>query len=634
MKYRSIFIIITIVIANYCNGQTIFQSLTGAELRDSLVANYKPSNVLSYDNARDSLFAVVYNVDDSVTCVYTDWKIHIEPESPVAPRTQAHDKGLNTEHTYPQSKGAGGGNARSDLHHLFPTRADANSSRGNLPFNEVPEDGVQRWWRLDYSTTTTPTELIEEYSRRGTSSFQVRDDHKGNAARSVFYFYTMYQNEAQAADPNFFAIQQTDLLLWHQQDPVDSIETARTHKIASYQDERVNPFIMDTTLIRRAFGIDVPKSFSGVSAGDTQVNLSWERNLSSDSVMIVWNQTGQFTDPVDGQQYNDGDDALGGTIMLPLQDNHHHHTDLSVGTYHYRIFSINDDNGSPRYSVGKTQAVTTGEPLTIHYWGFNDPPGDDWGFDDIEADIGIGILTHNFGTAPQSFSGTTVNALDTYPAGLSFAPQGGSEVQNNGKHLQLQISTTGYEDIMLSYAAQRTSTGFTSHTISYSLDGTFDDEEEIDVITNIPDSWGTVNVPLQSISSLSNNESVWIRITLDGATHTSGNNRIDNLKITGNPITTNVWNDDSKPTEFKLYNNYPNPFNPSTTVRYKIPQTVDVTLSIYNVLGQRVATLVDERQNPDHYEVIFLARDLPSGTYISRFTAGEYTAVKKLLLVK
>jgi len=88
------------------------------------------------------------------------------------------------------------------------------------------------------------------------------------------------------------------------------------------------------------------------------------------------------------------------------------------------------------------------------------------------------------------------------------------------------------------------------------------------------------------------------------------------------------------PERFLLEQNYPNPLNPSTTIRYELPRESFVTLKVYNVLGQEVATLVNEKKEAGRYEVEFDGSMLTSGMYIYRMTAGDYRAVKKFLLLK
>jgi hypothetical protein len=88
------------------------------------------------------------------------------------------------------------------------------------------------------------------------------------------------------------------------------------------------------------------------------------------------------------------------------------------------------------------------------------------------------------------------------------------------------------------------------------------------------------------------------------------------------------------PGEFSLSQNYPNPFNPSTLIRYGLPQGSQVRLEVYNVIGQNVATLVDERQEAGYHEVHFSGVNLPSGVYFYRLTAGGYVKTMKMALTK
>ncbi|MFN3560988.1 MAG: VPS10 domain-containing protein [Chloroherpetonaceae bacterium] len=90
----------------------------------------------------------------------------------------------------------------------------------------------------------------------------------------------------------------------------------------------------------------------------------------------------------------------------------------------------------------------------------------------------------------------------------------------------------------------------------------------------------------------------------------------------------------NQPKAFALEQNYPNPFNPSTVIRYQIPTASDVKLSVYDMLGREVATLVNQWQAAGQYSVVFNAQSLSSGTYFYRLTAGEFTSIKKMMLVK
>ena len=95
-----------------------------------------------------------------------------------------------------------------------------------------------------------------------------------------------------------------------------------------------------------------------------------------------------------------------------------------------------------------------------------------------------------------------------------------------------------------------------------------------------------------------------------------------------------VENELNIPTVYELCQNFPNPFNPSTTIKYSLPKASKVKLALFNLLGEEVATLVNEEKVAGKYEVEFSASKLPSGVYFYQLKAGEFIAVKKMILLK
>ncbi|TFH43202.1 MAG: T9SS type A sorting domain-containing protein, partial [ANME-2 cluster archaeon] len=91
---------------------------------------------------------------------------------------------------------------------------------------------------------------------------------------------------------------------------------------------------------------------------------------------------------------------------------------------------------------------------------------------------------------------------------------------------------------------------------------------------------------------------------------------------------------DSSPAIFALYQNFPNPFNPVTKIRYQIQDSELVKLKVYDISGKEVITLVNENKAAGSYEVDFIATLLPSGTYFYRLQAGPFSEIKKMLLIK
>jgi len=85
---------------------------------------------------------------------------------------------------------------------------------------------------------------------------------------------------------------------------------------------------------------------------------------------------------------------------------------------------------------------------------------------------------------------------------------------------------------------------------------------------------------------------------------------------------------------FDLLQNYPNPFNPSTTIAYEVPEELRVTLTVYNVLGEQVAVLVDETKSAGNYRINFTADNLPSGLYLYNLKIGSKSITRKMVLSK
>jgi endo-1,4-beta-xylanase len=104
--------------------------------------------------------------------------------------------------------------------------------------------------------------------------------------------------------------------------------------------------------------------------------------------------------------------------------------------------------------------------------------------------------------------------------------------------------------------------------------------------------------------------------------------------VKDNPITGIKETASNIPSKYELDQNYPNPFNPSTNIRYSITKASKVTLKIYDILGREVQTLVNRVQAPGRYTITFNAQNLASGVYFYQINAGNFTATKKLMLLK
>ena len=231
------------------------------ELIDFLQGNYKTSTTLGYTMARDTMYLRIDRIDGQVKGIYTNYSLPL-PDG-VDPSTHLYQNGssngINCEHVWPQSLYEGGEPIKSDMHALRPCKNNVNSARNNKPFDESTDTQTITWYWQNSQTSNIPSSNIDEYSENHGSYFEPREDRKGDIARTMFYFYTMY---SEVADDDFFEGQKEVLKTWHEQDPANEDEITRTWGIAGYQQNKPNPFILDATLVERAYFYD------GILIGD------------------------------------------------------------------------------------------------------------------------------------------------------------------------------------------------------------------------------------------------------------------------------------------------------------------------------------------------------------------------------
>jgi Secretion system C-terminal sorting domain len=103
---------------------------------------------------------------------------------------------------------------------------------------------------------------------------------------------------------------------------------------------------------------------------------------------------------------------------------------------------------------------------------------------------------------------------------------------------------------------------------------------------------------------------------------------VSELVVSVNPVASRL------PQEFLLHQNYPNPLNPSTTIKYELPHSSWVSLTVFDILGREVSVLVNERREAGVHEVKFDGSNLASGAYFYRLQAGDFVQTKRLLLLK
>jgi hypothetical protein len=231
--------------------------LSGTTLKNALHDLIDNNTYANYDGAKLFLFQTLDNNDGVVRCVYTgqDYTISSSYNGSSTP---------NTEHTYAQSW-FGTSEAsikKADVHHLFITNANVNSSRSNYPFDVVS------------NVSNTYTYANGYVSKKGTNSagrtvFEPADQHKGNLARALLYFHVRYNMTLSQGGVDMLET----LINWHNEDPVDSAELTRNTLVLGHQGNR-NPFVDHPEYVSYIWGGSTANTTIQFSPASAVVNES------------------------------------------------------------------------------------------------------------------------------------------------------------------------------------------------------------------------------------------------------------------------------------------------------------------------------------------------------------------------
>ena len=226
----------------------------------------------------------------------------------------------------------------------------------------------------------------------------------------------------------------------------------------------------------------------------------------------------------------------------------------------------------------------------------------------------------------------------TYPFSIAVNPQNG---------LELMVAFSNYNVQSLWYSSNG---GLSWTDVEGNMSGTY--APSIRAVSILPVQNGKLfligtTTGVYSTLSLNGSNTNWVQEGAD----VIGNVVVDNITsrdtdgrivvathgrgfFVGNATVTSVEINDELPNQFTLEQNYPNPFNPNTTISFQLSAISNVTLKVYDILGNEITTLVDKRLNAGKHKVEFDASKLASGVYIYNLTAGSYTDSKKMLLLK
>lgn len=229
-----------------------------------------------------------------------------------------------------------------------------------------------------------------------------------------------------------------------------------------------------------------------------------------------------------------------------------------------------------------------------------------WGYSFFSADIP--------GPAPRNFIAPFWNDLYLAPGG-----HGSVWYKHDGTQLIIQWNKVGnFND-----------TADTNTTFQVVLDKT-----DSSITFKYLDV-GTTGLNMQClVGAQASSTNDWVFINLFGYPDSTRPRNERTIKMTYTGPLAVPGQGDGVPSKFALFSNYPNPFNPTTIIRYELPKQTKVSLRVYNLLGQEVAVLVNGEQQAGRYEMEFDGKGLASGVYFYRLQAGVFMETKKLMLLK
>jgi hypothetical protein len=202
------------------------------------------------------------------------------------------------------------------------------------------------------------------------------------------------------------------------------------------------------------------------------------------------------------------------------------------------------------------------------------------------------------------------------------------------KLITTDIDTLLFENVQSGNQAQKTLKVFNNSDFPLSISGIFISDSTFQTTQNFPlqiaaKGEADINISFNPVNTKERTNTIYI------VSNTPAQMVAKEVTVIGNPNATVVkTNKSDKFSTYRLFQNYPNPFNPSTTITYEIPTESFVVLTVYDILGRLVKTLVNEEKPAGKYSVIFYSTNFSNGVYFYKLRLGNYTQIKKMVLIK
>ncbi|NQV30918.1 MAG: endonuclease [Candidatus Marinimicrobia bacterium] len=650
--------------------------LSGAGLKSALNDIIQGHTSFPYTDSQTDVWDILKQTDkdpnnsSNVILLYTGWSVNAAQE-------YNNENGWSREHVWAKSRGIlydGFGSqddvAATDVHHLRPADITVNSARNNRWFDycSIPyiDEGINTG-----SFTSTDAEWV----------WQPRDEVIGDVARMMFYMATRYEGEdgepdlelinefpvdRYTNDPVFAKL--STLIAWHNMDPVDEFEQNRNNVIYGFQGNR-NPFI------------DHPEYVQLLWNGETVVNFQRSSlSVYEDEGSINVNVTIEFPDTISATSVEVNilpTSAISGSDYQVTMPQTFSFPAGSYGSHSFPITILDDSEldgpDTLLFELGNISGgnnATIGNPATFQLII-------------LDNEINGGGRTGNLiisEIADGPYSGGLPKIVEITNTGLTEATLTGFTISRYGGGSQIpdEIAFT-FPDFVLpaarSVVLTNASATFWSTTITeltipeyiiYGLDYGFgpiigngddpyelrdDDNAVVDVYGEIGtdgtglaweylDSYAYRNTDI-STGTASFNPAEWTIGAVDILDNQQGH--LDTYLTPG----THIWERDpvslveNTPilSRLTLNRNYPNPFNPSTTISYTLQEQSIIILRIFDVLGNEVITLHDGAKTPGQYSVQWNGTNqfgypTNAGVYFARLESGSSSKTIKMLYLK